>query len=120
MTAKKDDKPKRRAPDPIPLIGVRGSSTKISAPKALVAVGAVALATSPAPNRVGTPLEFAQGKHGPGGIGIGVSEFMNSVEQALTTSGSRGQLALAALAGMALFGKAIDRRAREFPIRFGR
>ena len=115
MTAKKDDKPKRKAPDPIPVVGVRGSGSMISAPKAIAAGGAALLvAGRTAASGANSPLVAAQN--------VGLQEGIDRVKLALRESWDSGnaKLAVGLLGGMALFGKAIDKRFRDFPIRFGR
>ena len=119
MTAKKDDKPKRRAPDPIPVVGVRGSATKISGPKTILAGGAGLVAVTAPAGRAESPLDILlKGKASGGGLAKAVEQGELRLRQSLSTGS--GKLALAALGGMVLFGKAIDRRMPDFPIRFGR
>jgi len=115
----KNDKPKKRAPDPIPVVGVRGSATKISAPKTILAGGAGLVAVTAPAGRAESALDvFLKGKAKGGGLAAAVDQAELRLRQSLSTGS--GKLALGALAGMVLFGKAIDRRMPEFPIRFGR
>ncbi len=113
MTAKKDDKPKRRKQVPIPIVGVRGSETMVSAPKVIVVGGATVLALSPSGPGRGSPVDDLSG---------GVGTAVESAKHALRNSWESGNAkkALIALGGMALFGKAIDRRFPGFPIKFGK
>lgn len=115
MTAKKNDKPKRRRPDPIPIVGVRGSGTKISAPKAVLAGSAIALVAGKSPGETLSPIGQL------GSEGGGLDDAIVTLERRVihAWNDGRGKLAVGLLAGLALFGKAIDKRTRDFPIKFG-
>lgn len=114
MAAKKDDKPKRKAPIPIPIVGVRGSSTLISAPKAIVAGGAALLAVAePIPGHA-SPVQASLDQ----GLAAGVERAKLALRE--SWDNGNGKIAAGALALMALFGASIDRRSKGFPIRFGR
>ena len=111
MPAKKDDNPKRKAPDPIPVIGVRGSSTKVSAVKVAGVVGAASVLLIT-----------------PAGAAARALDRASDTERFLTVAQLRareiwdrhGTKILIGGGLIALFGKGFDRRYRDFPIRLGR
>lgn len=113
MAAK--DKPKRKKVDSVPIIGVRGSGTMISAPKAVVLGGAGLLVATPPPGAANSPLDDLMET----GLADGIERLRFAAERSLGKGGV-GRKALVALGGMALFGKAIDRRFPGFPIKFGK
>ncbi|MCJ2531784.1 MAG: hypothetical protein LN413_05715 [Candidatus Thermoplasmatota archaeon] len=120
--AKDKDKPKRKAPDPLPLIGVRGSSSMISLPKTIVVGGAALVATSPRPGHNASPLTVASGKdtfEGATGPSAGVRLAVENVVVALRES-PVARIAGGVLIGGLLFGKQIDKRFPGFPIRLGK
>jgi hypothetical protein len=100
--------------EPLPLIGVRGSETAISAPKAVIAGGVALLVGAKSTATVVSPLS-ATVEHG---LQNGLDNLKKAVRASWETG--NGKMAAAALAGMAVFGKAIDKRFKGFPIKFGR
>lgn len=118
MTAKKDDKPKRRVPDPIPLIGVRGSSTKISLVKTVGVVagaGLVAVASETVPASALDELSVSGRTFGES-LGEAAERVQERAGEIWRNHGTK----IVVGGGLiALFGKAFDRRYRDFPVRLG-
>lgn len=108
--------------EPIPIIGVKGSETAISAPKALVAVGVTAPAILDSAARSGvSPIDVLTGKYSDAvynGAGGAVRLWWDGVRREIATP--RGKLAILALGGMIVFGKKIDQRFRGLPVKFGK
>lgn len=117
---KKSSKKGRRRPEPIPLVGVRGSSTMVSAPKVILAAGAITLATTPTPGTTFSPLEVLQGKGTYAGGTGAVAAVRYLVENRVVNIGKTGKTAAIVLGIMAVVGKKFDRRFRDFPIRLGK
>ncbi len=105
---------KRPKIEPIPVIGVRGSATKVSAPKILLGGSAVIVGFDRPKGETTTALE----EIGKGNLGGALAKMERRAAEAWKTG--RGKAALALLGGFLLFGKAVDRRFKDFPIRFGR
>ena len=118
MTAKKDDKPKRKVPDPIPVIGVRGSGTKISLAKTAAVVTGASLTV------VGAGAQLsALDQLGVEGRPLGESLDQASESVMLRAreiwDAHKGKILLGG--GLALiFGKKFDRSHPDFPIRLGK
>ena len=117
--AKTEDKPKRKAPDPIPVIGVRGSSTKISLVKtAGVVAGAGLVLVAPAAVPASALDELTES-----GREFGVSAGQASerlMERAREIWDQHSGKILVGGGLVALFGKRFDKRYSDFPIRLGR
>ena len=119
MTAKKEDKPKRKAPDPIPLIGVRGSSTKISLVKTagvVAGAGLVAVASERVP--LSALDELAVGGRTLGESANQASQRIMERAREIWDNHSGKIIGGGLLVG--LFGKRFDKRYPDFPIRLGR
>jgi len=108
--------------EPIPLIGVRGSENKISAVKTIVLGGTAVLAASDIPNTLGvSPIDlvFKQGATAKGtGPGAALQEFVLAARRSFKTG--QGKAAAAVVGVSLLFGKQIDRRFKDLPIKFGK
>ena len=101
----------------IPIIGVRGSDTNISAAKTVVVGGATLLGFSKIPGDTNSPVMIAvktqDTKLALSRLGVAAQRSWDS---------GHGKVAVAALGTMAVFGKKIDKALRRFhlPIKFGR
>lgn len=113
MTAKKDDKPKRKAPVPIPVVGVRGSSTKVSLAKVAGVVGGVSVAGVAPSGRA----KSAFGALADGNTERSVNTLMERAREIWSRHGTK--IALGGAAAL-LFGAAFDRRHPDLPIRLGK
>lgn len=104
------DKPKRKKPDPIPVIGVRGSSTKVSAVKVAGVAGAASVLLI-APRGHNVPaLHSSRDFEGVATVAQRrASEIWNRYGTKILIVGG----------AIALFGKAFDRRYKDFPVRLG-
>lgn len=109
MAAK--DKPKKKKVDPIPVIGVRGSSTKISAVKTAGVAGAMSIALI-APSGRTLPAVGAERN---------LSDSLTvATERAKEIWDKHGTKIIVGGGLIALFGAAFDRRYKDFPVRLGR
>jgi len=105
---------------PLPVIGIRGSETAVSVPKATIIAGVGVMATKPSLGQGYTPVQVAlgsvSGKYGKGPV-AGLRYLADAVLGALRTN-RNAQAATVLAAGSAVFGKHIDRRLRGFPLKF--
>ena len=119
MAKKDDDKPKRKKVEPIPIIGVWGSSTKISLAKtagAVAGVGLLAVAPAAVPSSAVDELTVS-GR----AVGTSLQEATQRVQERAGEiwANHSGKILLGG--GLALiFGKKFDRNHPDFPIRLGR
>lgn len=103
--------------EPIPLIGVRGSDTAISATKVLIAGSAVMVASAVPPNQAFSPVDRALDKS-KGGLDAAFAGMKANISE--SWKNGSGKVVAAVGVGLLVFGKKIDKRMRDFPIKFGR
>lgn len=117
MTAKKDEPKKRAKIDPVPIIGIRNSHAVSGAKLLIGVVGASAVALPTAAGRAAAIDQLRGGAE----TGVKIQRAAESVSLRLGEIRDRHGFTIGALViGGALFGKRIDQRLRDFPIKLGR